>query len=148
MASRIFFNVLFAVVIGVWLAAGAMAQTAERTTGPVHQLRIYEIFEKNKDAFHRRFRDHAHRIMKKYDFKIVAFWESRKDDKTEFVYLLEWPDETTMKDRWAKFMADKEWADIKKKTAAESGQMVGDIADRTLVLTDYSPSRSFSKGKQ
>jgi len=29
----------------------------------VQQLRIYEIFEKNKAAFHARFRDSAARIM-------------------------------------------------------------------------------------
>ena len=28
----------------------------------IHQLRIYEIFERNKAAFHARFRDHAMRI--------------------------------------------------------------------------------------
>jgi hypothetical protein len=29
----------------------------------VHQLRIYEIFDHNKQAFHDRFRNHAMRIM-------------------------------------------------------------------------------------
>ena len=29
----------------------------------IHQLRIYEIFEHNKAAFHQRFRDHAARII-------------------------------------------------------------------------------------
>ncbi|MFK4382089.1 hypothetical protein ACVWYQ_001784 [Bradyrhizobium sp. USDA 3397] len=29
----------------------------------IQQLRIYEIFEKNKAAFHARFCDHAARIM-------------------------------------------------------------------------------------
>jgi hypothetical protein len=106
---------------------------------PVHQLRIYEIFDSNKQAFHDRFRDHAMRIMKKYDFNIVAQWEAKTDARTEFVYLLEWPDEATMKDRWAKFMADKEWADIKKQTGAKHGKLVGEIQDRTLNLTPYSP---------
>jgi hypothetical protein len=32
---------------------------------PVHQLRIYEIFEASKAAFHARFRDHAARIMRR-----------------------------------------------------------------------------------
>jgi hypothetical protein len=31
----------------------------------IHQLRIYEIFEPNKAAFHARFRDHAARIMQR-----------------------------------------------------------------------------------
>ena len=108
---------------------------------PIHQLRIYEIFDNNKQAFHDRFRDHAARIMKKYDFNIVAMWEAKNGERTEFVYLLEWPDEPTMKDRWAKFMADKEWADIKKETAAKHGKLVGEIQERTLNLTAYSPRR-------
>lgn len=111
----------------------------------VHQLRIYEIFENNKQAFHERFHSHAMRIMARYDFKIVATWESRKDDRTELVYLLEWPDSDTMKDRWAKFLADEEWIEIKKVTAAASGQMVGEIEDRTLELTDYSPQSRLAR---
>jgi hypothetical protein len=112
---------------------------ATHAAAPVHQLRIYEIFDHNKQAFHDRFHDHAMRIMKKYDFNIVAMWEAKNGARTEFVYLLEWPDEATMKDRWAKFMADRDWADIKKETAAEHGRLVGEIQDRTLRLTSYSP---------
>jgi hypothetical protein len=54
----------------------------------IHQLRIYEIFEYNKVAFHERFRDHAARIMRKYGFNILAMWEAKMDRRTEFVYLL------------------------------------------------------------
>jgi hypothetical protein len=104
----------------------------------VHQLRIYEIFDDTAPQFHARFRDHAIRIMRRYDFPIVATWESRGEDRVEFVYLLEWSDEATMRDRWAKFMADEEWARIKRETRAQ-GRMVGGIEDRTLILTDYSP---------
>ena len=111
----------------------------------VQQLRIYEIFDANKQAFHDRFRDHAMRIMKKYDFEIVAMWEAKNGERTEFVYLLEWPDEATMKDRWAKFMADQEWAAIKKETAAKHGKLVGEIQDRTLNLTAYSPLGSIRR---
>jgi NIPSNAP len=121
----------------------AMANSEEQR--PIHQLRIYEIFEGNKQAFHNRFRDHAMRIMAKYDFKIVAIWETRTGDRTEFVYLLEWPDKETMTDRWAKFMADQEWADIKKETAKVHGRLVGDIQDRVLQLKDYSPNKTLLK---
>jgi hypothetical protein len=107
---------------------------------PIHQLRIYEIYEGNKQAFHDRFRDHAARIMAKYDFRIVAMWETQADGRTEFVYLLEWPDRQTMDDRWAKFMADEEWSAIKKQTAAVHGQLVGDIENRVMQPTDYSPA--------
>jgi hypothetical protein len=106
---------------------------------PVQQLRVYEIFEGNKQAFHDRFRDHAMPIMARHGFKIVSMWETKTDQRTEFVYLLDWPDETKMKSAWAGFMADPEWAEIKRATAAQHGKLVGAIEDRTLRLTAYSP---------
>ena len=111
----------------------------------IHQLRIYEIFDSNKKAFHDRFRDHAMRIMAKYDFKIVATWESKKDNRTEFIYLLEWPDKETMTDRWETFLRDQEWIKIKKETGEINGPLVGEIQDRTLYLTDYSLRRVLAK---
>jgi heme-degrading monooxygenase HmoA len=106
---------------------------------PVQQLRVYEIFDGAKQAFHDRFRDHGQRIMARHGFRIVAMWESRSEGKTEFVYLLDWKDEAAMKAAWATFMADPEWAEIKRVTGAQHGRMVGAIQDRTLRLTDYSP---------
>jgi len=115
------------------------ASTAGDGKQVVHQLRVYELFENTREAFHERFRDHAQRIMERYDFRIVAMWESRTGERIEFLYLLEWPDEQTMKERWAAFMADQEWSDIKAETSRIHGRFVGDIEDRTLRLTDYSP---------
>jgi heme-degrading monooxygenase HmoA len=133
------------IVFIVMSATVGLSQTSSKggkaTADVIHQLRIYEIFDGNKKAFHERFRDRAMRIMARYGFKIVATWESRHNNRTELVYLLEWSDTETMKEQWAKFMADQEWAEIKKATAKTHGQLVGDIEDRTLELTDYSPSR-------
>ena len=105
----------------------------------IHQLRIYEIFEENKAAFHARFRDHAARIMRRHGFQIVAMWEAKTEEVTEFVYLLRWPDEQTNTDAWAAFMADREWEDIKRATRSQ-GRLVGRIEDRPLAPTDYSPA--------
>jgi NIPSNAP len=128
--------------IGIIVGSSAVADEPHEV---IHQLRIYEIFDGNKKAFHDRFRDHAMRIMAKYDFKIVATWESKKDNRTEFVYLLEWPDKETMTDRWEKFLRDEEWIKIKKETAEKYGPLVGEIQDRTLHLTDYSPRTMVAK---
>ena len=138
------------IVLTVILAVGVIVPkhllaSAGEPQKVIHQLRIYEIFDSNKKAFHDRFRDHAMRIMAKYDFKIVATWESKKDNRTEFVYLLEWPDRETMADRWEKFLRDQEWIKIKKETGEMYGPLVGEIQDRTLYLTDYSPRKMFAK---
>ncbi|MCC6299807.1 MAG: NIPSNAP family protein [Anaerolineales bacterium] len=105
----------------------------------IHQLRIYEIFEHNKSAFHARFRDHAMRIMQKYGFNIVAIWEAQNQERTEFVYLLTWQDEATKIAAWKEFLADEEWKEIKRVTNAQHGDLVGEIEDRVLVETPYSP---------
>lgn len=98
----------------------------------LHQLRVYEIFEHNKDAFLARFRDHAARIMAKYGFQILWMWETSTPERLEFVYLLAWPDEETMRSSWQAFMADEEWKEIKRVTNAEHGDLVGAIEERVL----------------
>jgi hypothetical protein len=128
--------------VGVIVGSSASASKPQKV---IHQLRIYEIFDNNKKAFHDRFRDHAMRIMAKYDFKIVAAWESKTDNRTEFIYLLEWPDKETMTDRWEKFQQDEEWIKIKKETSEIYGPLVGKIQDWTLYLTDYSPRKVLAK---
>jgi NIPSNAP len=80
----------------------------------------------------------------RYGFRIVAMWETKFGDRTEFVYLLEWPDEATKTAAWAAFMADAEWSEIKRVTSAEHGVMVGHIEDRVLRPLDYSPARGQS----
>ncbi len=119
-------------ILTLAVIVGSLASTGEQQK-VIHQLRIYEIFDANKKAFHDRFRDHAMRIMAKYDFKIVATWESKKDNRTEFVYLLEWPDRETMAGRWEKFLRDQEWIKIKKETGEMYGPLVGEIQDRTFI---------------
>ena len=108
----------------------------------IHQLRVYEIFERDKAAFHTRFRDHAMRIMAKYGFEFVAMWEAKTDRRTEFIYLLAWPDVATNEAAWNELRADEEWKDIKRVTATEHGDLVGEIQDRVLVPTSYAPKVS------
>jgi hypothetical protein len=107
----------------------------------IYQLRVYEIFEQNKDAFHARFRDHAYRIMQRYGFDFGGAWESQTPERTEFIYILRWPDEATMRSAWEQFMADEEWAAVKAETNAKHGDMVGSIDDQVLYAVDGLPGR-------
>ena len=130
----------------LWLAAPtAMATEQGRHLCPgngteLQQLRIYEINRDNRDAFHQRFQDHALRIMKRHDFRIVDMWESDTGEKIEFVYVLSWPDRDTMDARWKTFLADQEWIDIKKKSSVQSGELVREVQGRPLVRVAYSPA--------
>ncbi|NJM26977.1 MAG: NIPSNAP family containing protein [Bacteroidia bacterium] len=131
---------IFATLASILIVAAALAINVHADQKPMHQLRIYTLNADNQAQFHERFRDHAHRIMKKYDFHIVSIWESRHDGKVEFVYLLQWKDEQTMKACWERFMADEEWKEIKLKTSARYGSFVESIEEKTLTLVDYSPN--------
>jgi heme-degrading monooxygenase HmoA len=113
----------------------------------IHQLRAHEIFERNKAAFHARFRDHAMRIMRTYGFDFVAMWESKNDRRTEFIYLLVWPDVAAKEAAWRKFRADEESKEIKRVTHAEHGDLVGEIEDRILTPTAYSPRASIGAAR-
>ena len=74
---RILIASIVILTVGVIVPQGSLSRAAEQQ-GVIHQLRIYEIFDSNKKAFHDRFRDHAMRIMARYDFRIVATWESKE----------------------------------------------------------------------
>lgn len=130
---------LFLLTILLITTSIVKSQTTTQTS-PVYQLRIYEIFENKKKEFHERFRDHAMRIMKKYNFNIKSIYESKSDKKTEFVYFLEWTNEATMKKAWEDFKTDKEWIEIKKQYTAKYGDVVGNVEDRVLTKVDYSPN--------
>jgi hypothetical protein len=106
----------------------------------IYQLRTYEIFETNKDAFHARFCDHAMRIMGRYGFDFAGLWESATPERTEFLNPLGWPDEATMRRQWEAFMAEEEWTQIKRETNAAHGDQIGEIKDQVLLLADYSPA--------
>jgi len=108
----------------------------------IHQLRIYQINPELKTAFETRFREHAVRIMQTYGFDIKAMWFSEFQDKTEFVYILEWLNTATLEKQWAAFMADSEWEEIKRKSREVHGEMVlAQIRDQVLEPTDWFDNR-------
>ena len=79
--------------------------------------------------------------MRRHGFQFVGLWETTPE-RTKFVYVLAWPSEGSKDAAWATFMADAEWKDIKRVTAAQHGDLVGAIEDRILHSTGYgTPSR-------
>ena len=107
----------------------------------INQLRIYRIDPATAGAFHDRFRDHAARIMGRRGFRILAMWEAEGEAEgaptLDFVYLLAWEHEAEMQARWEDFIADPEWAEIKRATSAEHGAMVLSNAQMTLRPVPY-----------
>lgn len=138
---RPIFPALIALVVAP-TATSPPAAATEMAPAPIQQLRIYAIPRANEDVFHARFRDHAMRIMARYGFAIRSIWRSESAEKVEFVYLLDWPDTATMQRAWTAFLADPEWVQIKKDSAARHGSFVDAVSERTLEPVAYSPARA------
>ncbi len=99
----------------------------------IRQLRIYQVDPRLLPEFDERFRQHAHRIMATYGFDIETMGYSRVEDRVEFVYLLRWPDEETMRAQWEAFLADTEWDAIKRRSRETTGEPVlAKLADQVL----------------
>ena len=116
------------------------------TSGPIHQLRVYEMVERHEPAFQARFRDHALRIMRRHGFDVIATWATDSDGRREFAYLLQWPDRAAMRRGWDAFLADEEWIRIKQESRRTlDGPIMGEILqDKVLVPTAWSPRHSLS----
>ena len=142
--ARILGHCLIATAIAAGsIPAASHADNALEQAGahapPLYQLRVYQLFEPSKALFHRRFRDHAMRLMRSHGFDIVATWEARRDGKPEFVYLLRWPDQAAKDRGWKAFLDDPAWKAIKAATVSPDAPIMGEIEDRTMTLTEYSP---------
>jgi heme-degrading monooxygenase HmoA len=109
---------------------------------PVYQLRIYKLHAGNEQHFHKRFSEQCIPIMRRYGFDIVFTSESGESGHKEFVYLLRWKDRDTQNAAWKRFLADPEWVEIKKVTAARWGDLVDEVQDRSLDLLPYTPKPS------
>jgi hypothetical protein len=94
---------------------GCVAALAQR---PVYQLRIYKLHDGNEQHFHERFSEQCMPIIRRYGFDIVFTSETGEPGYKEFVYLLRWKDRDTQSSAWKRFLADAEWIEIKKVTAA------------------------------
>jgi hypothetical protein len=75
-------------ILTLAVIVGSLASTGEQQK-VIHQLRIYEIFDANKKAFHDRFRDHAMRITAKIRLQDSCHLGIKKRQSNRFCYLLE-----------------------------------------------------------
>jgi len=117
-------------------ASAAYSQTS------VYQLRIYKLHPGNEQHFHDRFSRQCIPIMRQYGFDIVFTSQSGEPNHEEFFYLLRWKDRNAQLSAWKNFLADPEWIRIKKETAAQWGDLVDDVQDRSLEMLPYTPKPS------
>lgn len=104
-----------------------------------HELRIYDLFPGRTEPFHARFRDHVARLFQRHGFRLLQVWESERDGVPRQLYLLEWPDDATREAAWKALAADAEWAEIKRRSTAEHGELVARMEGWVLRPAAYGP---------
>lgn len=104
----------------------------------IYQMRVYELVGKNKAAFYERFYKYAVPIMRRYGFDIVEMWEVQSKQKTEFIYVLRWSSEMTMRQQWRRFRADPEWLAVVRDSKRKYGEVVSHIEERQMRSIVYS----------
>ena len=126
----------------------------------VDQLRIYTVARDRREAFFRRWDNHAVPLMASHGFHIVEVWEGCVDPVTpsptnwlmglrlrarhprqpiaedavfEFGYRLTWPNRDSLTQGWHEFLSDPRWIEAKKQSRADgSREPVLLVTDRVL----------------
>ena len=74
-------------------------------------------------------------------------WLTDEREPPRFVYMLSWPDLSTMRDGWERFKADEEWIEIKRQSEAADGELVRSVEDVVLEPVDFSAPLSAGTSK-
>jgi hypothetical protein len=126
------------IAIGRWFGSPLIlhAQGRER----VFELRTYTAMEGKHADLLARFRDHSTALFDKHGITNVGYWVPQDSPGSSQVltYLLAFPSRSDAKERWAAFLADPEWQQV--RTASEvNGKLVARIESVYLEPTDFSP---------
>ena len=109
---------------------------------PLHQLRIYEIDPASESHSTTGSATTPRGSWTRTGSTSWPCGRRRRDERLEFVYLLEWSDRDTLEHSWAAFMADESWAEVKATVrAAVGGEPVVGVSDRILETVAYPPYR-------
>jgi hypothetical protein len=93
--------------------------SANPSSAPVFELRIYHTFEGKLDDLLARFRDHTMKLFEKHGIKNIAYW-------------------TPTTANWDAFRNDPEWVSVRDKSEA-NGKIVEKVDSTYMTMTDFSP---------
>jgi hypothetical protein len=108
----------------------------------MHELRIYPSLPERLPALQQRFETATLAIWERLGIRSLGFWTTMIGLPATISYLLEWRSLAEREQKWAEFMADREWQEAKAKSEAD-GQIVANIVSSLLQPTRF--YRGFSK---
>ncbi|MBX4941017.1 NIPSNAP family protein [Rhizobium binae] len=109
----------------------------------MHLGRIYTCLPEKLPALQLRFETATLAIWERLGISSLGFWTTMiGSSSNDLTYLLEWRSLAEREQKWAEFIADREWQEAKARSEAD-GQIVANIASSLLQPTRF--YRGFSK---
>lgn len=132
----------YALTMALALGITTVANAAEKDTR-VYEMRTYYAPPGRLDDLHARFRNHTVKLFQKHGMTNVGYWVPIENPDSKLIYFLSYPSREAREASWKAFIADPEWAEVKKKTEA-NGPIVAKAESLFLQTTDYSPAAASS----
>lgn len=106
----------------------------------VYEMRIYVCAPGRIGALHNRFRTITTRKFKEVGIDVIGYWTDKYGESNRLTYICKYENEAARDAAWAKFRADKEWAEAAAKSTApeNGGEIVANVISTLMVPTDYS----------
>lgn len=117
------------------------ADSNDKPTALLFELRTYTTNEGKLDDLHARFRDHTMRLFEKHGMQNIAYWtptDPELKDNT-LVYVIAHKSQEAADASWQAFGQDPEWQKVREESEKD-GRILAKRPDRLYLLsTDYCP---------
>ena len=107
----------------------------------IHELRVYRTLPGRLPALLARFQNHTLRIWDRHGIRQAGFWTTLVGESgCDLTYLLAWESLAERERKWAAFMADPEWQQV-RADSEKDGPINLNVSNQLLAPTAFSVVR-------
>ncbi len=104
----------------------------------IYELRIYRTVPGRLPALLARFQNHTLRIWDRLGIRQAGFWTTLVgESSSDLTYLLAWASLAEREQKWAAFMADPEWQQV-RADSEQDGPINLNVSNQLLAPTAFS----------
>jgi hypothetical protein len=104
----------------------------------IYEMRVYHAAPGRMPALLARFQNHTLRIWERFGFRQAGFWTTLVgQSNADLTYMLAWENAGECQEKWAAFMADPEWRQVRAESEKDGPLLTG-ITNQLLVPTAFS----------
>jgi NIPSNAP len=107
----------------------------------IYELRIYRCLPNRLPALLKRFETKTLRLWEKHGIRQAGFWTTLIGESNhELAYLLAWESLAEREQKWAAFLADRDWIAAREESEKD-GPILSNVANSILQPTSFSSVR-------